>query len=175
MAMSLTIALGNRGSAGPIKADQPIDLVVTVANSGASSLTLTALSPSVANIGTPGPAAATLDGPFWLSPNQPIGYGNPVIGAGLSQSFAMTAAFHSPYFPGPSPQNPGGAGGTGGAFPANPIYNVTVMGQTSDGSVFTGSIQIDVLTIIGPFPPSLGGDFRFGSGFNFMNYLTQLI
>lgn len=170
MAMTVTLAFGNRGSQNSV-VGQPVDVVATVANSGAAAVTLQSLSVSVVNIGTRGPAGVTIDQPLILPPNQPIGT-FPVIAAGASVNYPFLLVFQTPYSPGPSPQNPGGAAPFPGAWPANPVYMVTATGQSSDGSVFSGTLAVDLLTAIAPFPQAQGGAFQFGQGFNAINFIT---
>lgn len=148
-------------------ANQAIKFTVTVANSDAAAVTLSSLYISEMT-----DTGANVGQPQYLVPNVPLNVGNPVINAAGSASYGFQVVFNSPNTPGQSPNNaPGGAVPSNNAYPANPYVILQAVGQTSDGSVFSASIMVPVLSAVAPFPVPEGGAFQFRQGANFINLI----
>lgn len=147
--------------------DSATNFTVTVANGNASAVTLNSLA-----INGPPASGVVVQQPNYLTPNVPVGVGNPVIAAGSSLTWGFQVVLTNPNFPGPSPNNqPGGAAGSGNAMPANSNFLLQAIGQTSDGSVFSSTNLVPVLSAVAPFPFPQGGAFQFNDGFDFMNLI----
>lgn len=163
MALTLSIA---KTSPGNIVASQAVNFTVTVTNSGSSAVTLTALSVNEIT-----ESDAQIGQPNYLTPNVPVGVGNPVLAASGSVTYLFTAVFSSPMYAGPSPQAPGGAAPGPAASNADAFFTLQAQAQASDGSIGSTSLMVPVLSAIAPFPLASGGAFQFGQGFNFINGL----
>ncbi len=163
MALSVAIAVGAPGSSAV--AERVGNYVATVTNTGASAVTLQSLSVNC-NGGD-----ARISQPQYLTPNVPVGVGNPVINGGSSLAVSFQAVFDSPYFAGPSPQNPGGASASNAAANPDALFVLQAIGNTSDGSVFSGTILVPVLSTIAPFPVPEGGSLIFTQGSNLITLI----
>lgn len=162
MALTLVLSSINPGSC---VAGQPESFLLTVTNTGSAAVTLTTLS-------TFGDTTSTVSQPSYLTPNAPIGYGNPVINAGSSANYVFQVVFNSPNASGPSPQAPGGPLPYPVATPEG-LSVVSAQAQSSDGSLASTSLMVPVLSAIQNAPVPQGGAFQFGQGANLMN-LTML-
>lgn len=163
MAKSLSLAL----TSGIVVANQPINFTVTVTNGDAAAVTLQSLYVTEQT-----DAGAQVGQPQYLVPNMPVNLGNPVIPAASSATYGFQVVFPAPSTPGTSPNNqPGGASPGNNAYPANPFMTLQAIGQTSDGSVFSNTITVPVLSAISPFPVPEGGAFQFRQGSNFVNFM----
>jgi hypothetical protein len=161
MALTLSIA---KASPGSIVAGVPVNFTVTVTNTGSAAVSLSSLQVSEST-----ESDATIAQPNYLTPNVPVGVGNPVLGAGASASYNFQAVFNSPYSAGSSPNAAGGA--SPGPAVADPFFTLLAQGQLSDGSVGSFPLVVPVLSTIAPFPLAQGGAFQFGQGFNFINLI----
>lgn len=139
-------------------------MMVTVSNTGASSLTLTALSVSEST-----ESDAVISQPNFMTPNVPIGIGNPTLAAGGSASYVFDVLFPSPNAAGPSPNSPAGQAGMMNGQPADNNFTLLAQCQTSDGSVASATLMVSVLSAIAPFPRPEGGAFQFTQGTNIIN------
>jgi hypothetical protein len=145
--------------------NQTMSYTVTVQNTGASSLTLSALS-----IEESTRTGARVGQPNYLTPNVPVGVGNPTIAAGASVSYGFQVVSNAPVMPGPSPQASGGAAPDNAANYPPCTYQLKAIAQTSDGSVASGDFFAPVLTK--DFPQSSGGALVLSQGFNLINFIT---
>lgn len=163
MALTLSIA---KTSPGSIVAGQSMNFTVAVTNTGAAAVSLSSLAVNEST-----ESDAQIAQPNFMTPNVPVGVGNPVLNAGATSTFPFQVVFNSPYLAGPSPNNPGGA--APGPAAANPDAQFTLQAQAqaSDGSIASTSLLVPVLSAIAPFPLAQGGAFQFGQGFNFINGL----
>ena len=148
---------------GYTRATIPSRFTVTVTNTDASSRTLLSLLVYESS------GDAVVQQPQILTPNVPQGVGNPIIAASGSATYSFQAVFPAPYSPGPSPANPGGRAPSSLAVPADAIYRLVAVANTSDGSVFSSSLQVPVLSTAAPIPTSQGGTLRFRQGGNMMS------
>lgn len=145
-------------------ANQPVKFTVTVANSDAAAVTLSSLY-----ISEQSDTGANVGQPQYLVSNVPLNLGNPIITAAGSVSYGFQVVFNSPNTPGQSPNNaPGGAVPSNNAYPANPYVTLQAIAQTSDGSVFSTTIMVPVLSAVAPFPIPEGGALQFRQGSNLM-------
>lgn len=151
---------------GVARASQPCAFTVTVSNTGSSALVLSLLS-----VAESSKVGATIGQPQFLTPQMPVGAGNPSIAAGSSLTFPFQVAFPSPNTPGVSPNAPapGPAGMMTGQPPPNNAVVLVATAQTSDGSVASSSIVVPVLSATAPFPLPQGGALQFGQGGNLIN------
>lgn len=165
MALSCSMAL----TSGTVLADASTNFTITITNTNAAAVTLQSIQISEST-----ESDAMIGQPNFLVPNVPVGVGNPVIAAGASVTYSFSAIFNTPYFPGPSPQNqPGGARPGNDATEVDPFFVLQAICQTSDGSVFSSTIFVPVLSAISPFVVAEGGALQFSQGANLMN-LTML-
>lgn len=163
MAITVTIADGSPALASSIS-NQTMNYTVTVANTNAASVVLQALSI------VPTSGDAIVSQPNYLTPNVPVGVGNPVIPSGASVSYGFQAVWPSPTMPGPSPQAPGGAAAVNAAaYPEN-VFQLIATSQTSDGTIASNVAFVPVITK--EFPQSSGGALVLSQGFNIVNLLT---
>ncbi len=160
MALTLAIVPGVNGASA--RADRPINYNITVTNTGSAAVTLQSLSVGAAGTGT------VVGQPNYLTPNVPVGLGNPIIAASSSATYSFQAVFHSPYFPGPSPQNPGGAAAFSGAMTPDPYVTLQAQAQSSDGSIASTLYLVPVLSPMYPFPIPEGGGLILTQGSNLM-------
>lgn len=146
--------------------NQTMNYVVSVQNTGSSSLTLNSLV--VTESTTTG---ARVGQPRYLTPNVPVGVGNPTIAAGATVNYGFQVVSTAPVMPGPSPQNPGGAAPiNAAAYPLSSSYALQAVAVTSDGTVSSGSFVAPVLSAT--FPQSNGGALVLSQGFNLINLVT---
>ena len=165
MALTLAILPGSANNVGP--AGQRRSLTAAVTNSGATSVTLQSLTVSSAG------GVVALHQPEILTPNQPVGVGNPVIAAGATSNYRFSLVLMSPLALGPSPQSPGGAAGVAAAaVPTNSTIVFTLTSLSSDGTVASTSLQLPSLSTLSPFPPAQGGALQLSNSFNLVNFLT---
>lgn len=165
--MSITVTLA-KSLAAPVVVNQPMSFTVTVANNSASSVVLNALQVTEST-----ESDAIISQPNILTPNMPVGLGNPVIPGSSSVSYAFQVIFNSPGV-GPSPQSPGGAAPFSAAATPDANFTLTAMALVSDGSGGTFSLMVPVLSAIAPFPLAIGGALQLSQGFNLLNYLIAL-
>lgn len=161
MPVSVALVLSNSN----VISGQPAGAVATVSNTTAAAVTLESLTASSSS------GAVSIRQPVIVTPNMAPGAGDPVIDATsgtLSVGFSFVV--QAPNAAGPSPNNaPGGVAPSNPAAPvSNPNHVITVIGQTSDGSVFSSSLTVGVLSAVGPFPRAEGGALQFTQGANFM-------
>lgn len=164
MAILVTIVPGAIG--GSSVANQTLNFVVTLSNTGSSSVTLTSLAINESS----NTGLVRVGQPNYLVPNVPVGLGNPTLTASGSLSYGFQCVVMSPVMPGPSPQAPGGAYAVNAAYYPNADYSLQAVAVTSDGSVSSGSYVAPVLTAT--FPQSNGGALVLSQGFNLVNLLT---
>ena len=178
MALTVTLALGAPSSTNVI-AGQPATFIASVVNNGTANVTLNSLSAFVTGAGGPtptGPQApgCTIAQPNIVTPNVAPGVGNPTITTTATSYFPFSVVFNTPAFPGPTPQNaPNIAGAvviSQPAFPAGSGYIVQVTGNTSDGSVFSGSMFVNPISELKAIPAE-GGAFQFTQGGNIASLL----
>lgn len=164
--MALTLAI--TAPAQVIVAGQTMNFVVTVTNGGSSAVTLQSLS-----INEITESDAQVSQPLFLTPNVPVGVGNPVLAASGSASYPFQVVFSSPYAAGPSPQQPGGAAPASVAQTPDPYFTLQAQSISSDGTVASANLMVSVLSTIAPFPVPLGGALQLGQGANLVNLLTM--
>ena len=165
--MPLTLAILGTPSSASIVAGQSVTLVAAVTNAGAASVTLNSLVTS-----TDGTGSVSLTQPDFLTPNQPVGVGNPVLLPGATSNYAFRVVYLGPTTAGPSPQSPGGASGFSGAYPNDTDFGVTLTSFSSDGTVAQARSSDPVLSTLLPFPVAQGGALQLASGFNVLNLLV---
>lgn len=163
--MALTAVVTNGVTASSVRAEKVANYVITITNGGSTAVTLQSLAVSCQG------GDCVIAQPVYLTPNVPVGVGNPVFAASASASYGFQVVFPSPYFPGPSPQNPGGASPTSQAAVADPFYNLQIVGLSSDGSVFSTVFMVSVLSAMYPFPIPEGGGLIFTQGSNLMTLI----
>lgn len=166
MALTLTIIPGH--GATSVVAGQTVRYVASVTNSGSSSVTLQGLAAyaDTAN-------AISVGQPEYLTPNVPVGVGNPTLTAGSTYYYPFSVTFQAPYFAGPSPQTPGGTQGSQIAAPVDSQYVINLQSLSSDSTVASAQLLVPVLSTIAPFPIAQGGGMQLSSGFNLVNLLTS--
>lgn len=147
---------------GGVLANQTASFVVTVANTDATSATLTGLTTRLGSTSS----AARVEQPTFLAPGQAAGvYPTVLPASSVSYQFGATAFF--PLTPGVSPNNPGGAAPGQLAYPAvSPQLVVQAEAQFSDGTVVSTTFSVPVLSAVAPFPVPQGGAAQFGQGAN---------
>lgn len=160
MATIVSIAAGSSAFA---IGNQTTSYTVTVQNTGASSLTLSSLDVQEST-----KTGARVGQPAYLTPNVPVGVGNPTIAAGASVSYGFQVTPTGPVMPGASPQAPGGPFNNGTA--AANAFSLLATAVTSDGSVASGSLVAPVLT--SEIPQDSGGALVLSQGFNLINFIT---
>jgi hypothetical protein len=165
--MPLNLALSRGFAWSDSSNGEPNTVLVTVTNPGAVALSLSSLQVTEASA-----TGASITQPLYLTPNAPVGLGNPVIVAGGSASYAFEVAFSVPGYSGPSPQAPGGAGGVRGP-PTNSVVTLRAQCLSSDGVVTSVTQPFPVLSTVAPFPVAQGGAMQLSSGFNLVTYLTS--
>lgn len=166
MAIIVTMAEGAPGAFAV--GNQTMNYTVTVENTGSSSVTLSSLAITESTR-----TGARISQPRYLTPNVPVGVGNPTIAAAASVSYGFQVVSTAPVMPGPSPQAPGGAApSNAAAFPPN-AYSLNATATTLDGTTTTvtnGTFFAPVLTK--DFPQSSGGALVLSQGFNLVNFIT---
>lgn len=167
MALTLSIIPGARASS--VVAGQSINYVASVTNSGSTSVTLQSLatyadSNCSINVGQPN----------YLTPNVPVGVGNPTLAAGATSYFPFEVTFLTPAIAGPSPQAPGGTlGVTNASYPLDSSFVIYLSSLSSDSTVASAQLLVPVLSTIAPFPIAQGGGMQLSSGFNLINLITS--
>lgn len=153
-----------------IVANRAATFLVTVSNTGSTALTLSNVSVSEST-----ESDAQIGQPNYLVPQMPLGFGNPIILASGSVSYAFDVIFPSPNGPGPSPNSPGplGVAGMMNGQPADNSFTLQAQAQTSDGSVAAAALPVSVLSAIAPFPRPEGGALQFTQGSNIVNGLIM--
>lgn len=162
--MAITVSLGEGAQGVSSVANQAMNFTITVANSNATSVVLQSLS-----IVESTESDAIVSQPVFMTPNTPVGVGNPIIPAGASVTYGFQAVFTNPVLPGPSPQAPGGASPINTAYYSDPNFILMGTAFTSDGSVSSGTLQVPVLSAT--FPQSNGGALVLSQGFNLINFV----
>ena len=167
--MALMLAIqGTPSSTSPV-AGQVVTFVAAVTNSGSTSVTLQSL-----NAAPERNSAITLSQPEILTPNLPVGVGNPVLLASTTYYYPFKVVFHGPTTSGPSPQAPGG--GTipnTAAYPTDNSFGISLTSLSSDGTVAYVATTSPALSTTPPFPVAQGGGLQLSSGFNLVNFLTS--
>lgn len=167
MALTLSIIAGNAASS--VVAGQSVNYVASVTNSGSSNVTLQSLSTFAESS-----SGVTVGQPTYLTPNVPVGTGNPTLSAGSTYYYPFQVVFPSPNFAGPSPQMPGSPAGTSTAsVPTDSVFAINLQSLSSDSTVASASLLVPVLSSLAPFPVAQGGGLQFSSGFNLINLLTS--
>ena len=158
--MPLSVAISQGFGAATARGNKPMNYVATVTNTGSSPLSLSSLSV----IETSPASSVQITQPVFLTPNVPVGVGNPVIPAGEARSYPFQVIFNAPNTAGEAAQAPGGGMNAGSAMPADPFYVLQANCQDSNGAITVGSIFVPVLSAVNGFPIPQGGamDFRFG-------------
>jgi len=153
--------------AQPVVANQTMNYVASVTNSGATSVTLSALVASELT-----ESDAQLAQPLFLTPNVPPGVGNPVLLPGVTYFYPFQAVFNSPLMAGASPNAPGGSAPSSSAVTPDAIFGLSLQSQSSDGTIASVTQQVAVQTAAVPFPIPLGGALQMYAGANLINFLT---
>lgn len=166
--MALVLSISRGFGASSIVARQNVTFMASVTNTGSSSVTLQSLA-AYADTS----ASVTVGQPNYLTPNVPVGVGNPTLAAGATASYPFEVVFLTPPFAGPSPQAPGGAAGSQNAMPGDAQFVISLQSLSSDSTVATTSLLVPVLSAIDPFPIAQGGGMQLSSGFNLVNLLTS--
>jgi hypothetical protein len=162
MAILVTVARGNM----QFQVGNGVgNYTVSVQNTGAAAVTLQSLQVVEAT-----ESDAILSQPVFLTPNTPVGVGNPVIAAGATVTYGFQAVFTNPVMPGPSPQAPGGAAPSNAAYYSDPTFVLQATSFTSDGTVATGTLLVPVASAT--VPQSNGGALVLSQGFNVANFIT---
>jgi len=163
MALSVTMA-----AVGTAIGGRNNQFTVTVTNTNAAAVTLNSLFISEAT-----ESDAVISQPQYLVPNVPVGVGNPVIAASSSMTYGFQVAFTNPVLIGQTPQSqPGGAAPALLAQQADPFFTLLAQGQTSDGSVFSSTLLVPVLSAGQEVPIAQGGAYQFAAGANIINGIT---
>lgn len=140
--------------------NQKANFVVTVASlSTDAAVTLTSLY-----IAESTESDALIDQPTIFPPNAPALTGYPVLSAGGSLSYGFQVMFTSPYWPGLSPNNPGGAAPGQKASEVDATFGLQAQAVFSDGTVASAIVMIPVATAMYPFPVPQGGEALFQQG-----------
>lgn len=164
--MALTLSI--TAPVQTIVANQTMNFIVTVTNAGAAAVTLQSLG-----INEITESDAQLSQPLFMTPNVPVGVGNPVLSPATSYNYPFQCVFNSPVAAGPSPQNPGGAAPASVAQTPDPYFTLQAQSQSSDGTIASTSLMVSVQSLIAPFPPALGGALQLAAGANLLNFLTM--
>lgn len=159
MAKTVTLAFGNASFA---VANRALPFVVTVANTDAAAVLLKSLVvEEVSDMGT------NIEQPTFLSPGQPWDTSQPTLAALTgSQSYGFSVMVASPNMPNVSATNPGGAAPDQAAMADNAQMTLRATAMTSDGSVFSATLTVPVLSAVYPFPVSDVGTALFRQGGN---------
>jgi hypothetical protein len=142
----------------------PTRFSVTVTNTNAAAVTLLSL-----NIAEATESEASIGQPNFLQPGAAIGVGNPVIPAAGSVTYVFPVVFSSPQPTGPSSNQPGGAAPS--VPGADSFFVLQANGNSSDGTVFTGSLLVSVLASVAYNPPSIVGAAQWQQGTNLITGL----
>jgi len=163
--MATLVSIAEGSPAAFAVGNQTMNYTVSIRNTGSSSLTLSSLSIAEAT-----KTGMRVGQPIYLTPNTPVGVGNPTIAAGATVSYGFQAVCTAPVMPGASPQAPGGAAPSNAAYYPFADFTLLATAQTSDGSVASGSLNGPVATAT--FPQSNGGALVLSQGFNLLNFIT---
>lgn len=163
--MAVLVSIAEGSPAAYAVGNQTMNYTVSVQNTGASSLTLNSLVVAEST-----ESDAIIGQPTYLTPNVPVGVGNPIIAAGATSSWGFQCAFTNPVTPGPSPQAPGGAAPSNAAYFADATFVLQATVVMSDGSVSMSALPVPVVTAT--FPQSNGGALVASQGFNLINFVT---
>lgn len=166
--MALVLSIVPGFGAGNTVAGRPNNYIAAVSNTGSSSVTLQSLS-----VYADGGSCINVGQPQYLTPNVPVGVGNPTIAAGATANYPFEITFMTPNYPGPSPQSPGGASTASMALPGDSVFGVYLQSLSSDSTVATAALMVPVLSAVAPFPVAQGGALQMSSGFNLVNFLTS--
>lgn len=159
MAKTVALAFGNTPF---VVANQSSHFVATVTNGDAAAVTLKSLV-----ISEDSRLAAVIEQPNFLAAGQPWDTSQPVLAPAAAPAYGFSVMVPSPNMPGVSATNPGGAAPTSmGQPPANSQLVLRATGQTSDGSVFSATFTVPVLSAVFPFPVSDVGSAQFRQGGN---------
>lgn len=164
--MALTIAI--LPPAQPLVANQTMNYVASVTNSGAASVTLTGLQVSEIT-----ESDAQVSQPLFMVPNSAPGAGNPTLSPSTTYYYPFQVVYNSPAQSGPSPQAPGGAASASAAVTPDATFAIQLISTSSDGTIATTSLASGVAAAIAPFPIPLGGALRGNAGANLINLLTM--
>jgi hypothetical protein len=165
MALTLSIIAGSPSTA---IGNGTCNFVASVTNSGATAVTLQSLQVSETSGG------AVVDQPVYLTPNTPVGVGNPILLPSTTYYYGFQVVFVSPAIAGPSPQNaPGGAAPSNNAVTPDASFTLQLQSLSSDATVASASLTVPVLSTIAPFPFATGGAMQLSQGFNLVNLLTS--
>ncbi len=168
--MAITVTISEGAFSANAVANQAMSYVVTVANTNASSVTLTSLT-----INETTKTGAIISQPEFLTPNVAPGTGNPTIAATTGTvSYGFKVVSTAPVMPGPSVQAPGGAApANAAAYPANG-YSLQATSLTSDGTVATSLLESPFFVPVSTatIPQSNGGALVLSQGFNLVNLIT---
>ncbi len=162
--MAITVTLAEGAPQASAVGNQTMNFTVTVANSNAAAVTLMSLSVADSR------KQSNLSQPVYLTPNVPVGVGNPIIAAGASATYGFQCVFTNPVMPGPSPQAPGGASPVNAAYYPDANFTLQATSFTSDGTVASGTIAVPVLSAT--IPQDNGGALVLSQGFNLINLVT---
>lgn len=169
--MALTLAIVRGYGATNSSSGRALNYVASVTNDGSTSVTLRALS-----VYADSNTCVSLEQPNYLTPNVPVGVGDPTIAAGATSFFPFRAVFMTPNMPGPSPQSPGGTQGSATAYiPGDANFGITLQSLSSDSTVASATLSVPVLSAVAPFPTPQGGGLVLSSGFNAVNLLTSFL
>lgn len=148
-----------------VSAGQSARFNVAVTNNSSSSVTLTQLQISEST-----ESDAQIQQPNILTPNVPLGVGNPTILGLATANFGFHVVLASPATPGPAPNQQtftgGGTAGPGGMMngqPADPNFTLLATAQASDGSIASSSLVVGDVTVTQIFAQSLGGSLQFNN------------
>jgi hypothetical protein len=165
--MALTLAILPGNNATNVVANQTMNFTAAVTNSGSTSVTLQSLQVAEST-----ESDAQLSQPVFLTPNTPVGVGNPTLLPGATYYYGFLGVFSNPGI-GPSPQAPGGAAPSNKGANADAFFTLQLTSQSSDGTVASASMLVPVLSSIAPFPLAQGGALQLSQGFNLINLLTS--
>lgn len=167
--MALVLSIVPGFGATSVVAGQNISYVASVTNTGSTSVTLQSLA-TYTDMAT----CINVGQPQYLTPNVPVGVGNPTIAAGATASYPFEVAFMSPSFAGPSPQAPGGTlGSSNASVPGDSVFGIYLQSLSSDSTVASAALLVPILSAVPPFPIAQGGGLQLSSGFNLVNFLTS--
>lgn len=168
--MALTLAIQAPAMSTNITAGQTITCIAAVTNAGASSVTLQSLTTA-----TDGAGSANLSQPDFLTPNVPVGVGNPVLLPSTTYYFPFRVVFHAPNTAGAFPQAPGGGANlNAAAYPIDSNFGLSLTSVSSDGTVATTTATIPVLSTTSPSPLAAGGALQLSYSLNLVNFLTSV-
>lgn len=166
--MALTLSIVPGYGATSVVAGRTVNYVAAVTNAGSTSVTLSSLQTYCESS-----SGISVGQPAYLTPNVPVGVGNPTLTAGTTYYYPFSVSYETPYSPGPSPQMPGGTQGVAVAsVPSDSVFAISLQSLSSDSTVASTTLLVPVLSTIAPFPVAQGGALQLSSGFNLVNFLT---